>query len=80
MKDVRPSLTMNSDYQDRKRNSLRDNHMKPFGNKRLCNSDQSSRNNQRRESPTSKRRRMNHNIIEDEYHEYEGIYHSMDLL
>jgi hypothetical protein len=80
MKDVRPSLKMNSDYQDRKRNSLRDNHMKPFGNKRLYNSDQSSRNNQRRESPTSKRRRMNHNIIEDEYHEYEGIYHSMDLL
>jgi hypothetical protein len=64
--------TSNSDYQDRKRNfhppsSFRDN------NKRLYQSDQTSRNDQYRESPMSKRRRMTNNIIEDEYHEYKRI-------
>jgi hypothetical protein len=75
IKDVRQLSNLNSDYQDRKRNSLRDNNNKQIGNKRLFNSDQSSRNDQRHESPTSKRRRINNtndNItIEDEYHEYE---------
>ena len=77
--DVRPSLPVNSDYQDRKRNSLRDNHVKQLGNKRPYSSDQSSRsNNQHRESPTSKRRRTNQNTIEDEYHEYEQIFFRID--
>jgi hypothetical protein len=81
VKDMRPPLPMNSDYQDRKRNSLRDNHVKQLENKRSYSSDQSSRsNNPHRESPTSKRRRMNHNVIEDEYHEYEQIDSSINLL
>lgn len=62
---------MNNDYQDRKRNSFRDNHVKQFGNKRPYHSELPPvRNDQRRESSTTKRRRMNPMKIEDEYHEY----------
>jgi hypothetical protein len=79
IKDGRQLSTLNSDYQDRKRNSLRDNNNKQIGNKRLYNSDQSSRNNQHHESPTSKKRRITNNIIEDEYHEYEKLHHFIFL-
>jgi hypothetical protein len=68
IKDGRQSSSLNSDYQDRKRNSLHNNN-KQIGNKRSYNSNQPSRNDQCRESPVSKRRRMTNNIIEDEYHE-----------
>jgi hypothetical protein len=85
IKDGRQLSTSNSDYQDRKRNSLRDNNNKQIGNKRLYNSDQSSRNddrnNQQHEFPASKKRRItNNNIIEDEYHEYENSFHFIFLI
>ncbi|CAF3412899.1 unnamed protein product [Rotaria sp. Silwood1] len=81
--DVRQLSISKTDYQDRKRNifssssSLRDNNNKNISNKRLYNFDQSSRNDDRniprREpsilSPVSKRRRINNNKIEDEYHD-----------
>lgn len=68
---VRYPPPVNNDYQDRKRNSFRDNPVKQFGNKRPYNSELPPvRNDQRRESPTSKRRRSNYTKIEDEYHEY----------
>lgn len=78
-------LNPKRDYLDRKRifsssTSLRDNN-KPVGNKRSFNFDPSSRiddrNSQRREpsaSPAPKRRRINNNTIEDEYHEYENRF------
>lgn len=68
---VRHTAPVNHDYRDRKRNSFRDNHVKQFGNKRSFSSEPAPRYDQRRESPTSKRRRVNSNKIDDEYHEYE---------
>ncbi|CAF2641318.1 unnamed protein product [Rotaria sp. Silwood2] len=79
--DVRQISTSKNDYQDRKRkffspSSLRDNNNKQIGNKRLYNFDQSSRNDDRKiprreplASPAPKRRRINNDIIEDEYHD-----------
>ena len=71
--DIKQSSNSNSDYQDRKRNFNPSSSFRDNNKKRSYHPDPTSRNDQYRESPVSKRRRTNNNnndnIIEDEYHE-----------
>jgi hypothetical protein len=72
--DIRQLSNSNSDYQDRKRNFNPSSSFRDNNKKRSYHPDPTSRNDQYRESPVSKRCRTNNNnknnIIEDEYHEY----------